>query len=348
METLVICKCGTRFNTDKGFDECYHCLDKNNDKTVDDFIMYICDINTYEKAYIVGWLFGITDHDYTGDIDKFSFETKNIHNCKVLRDFKGCGFVRTTKGKECITIQADTMFKICSSFNKLKYSSYIKKYKELFFRGYFEAFYILNINYPAYKDIKLSDTGVKYTQDEYFNNSFTDTDNLLDNIDFIGKFYITNLYLTHPTLFKCLDRVGEIKVVKKDSKAVLPSKPNESDTGFDLTVIKKVKDLTDNTELWDTGLMVIPPKGYYIEIVPRSSISKSGYMLANNIGIIDSGYRGNLMIALIKVSKTAKPLNEPWRCCQMILRKHENSYIQEYSSLDEITQRNTGGFGSSN
>jgi len=85
--------------------------------------------------------------------------------------------------------------------------------------------------------------------------------------------------------------------------------------------------------------------GYYIEIVPRSSLSKSGYMLANSVGIIDSSYRGNIYIALIKIDDDAEEIQFPFRCCQFVVRKqYDMTFIQK----DEFdtTHRADGGFGS--
>ena len=141
----------------------------------------------------------------------------------------------------------------------------------------------------------------------------------------------------------------EIKIVKKNGNAVLPTKANDTDIGYDLTILEKVKTLTENTDLWDTGLMVVPPEGYYIEILPRSSLSKSGYMLANSVGVIDPDYRGNLMIALKNTGNSTQDIQLPWRCCQMILRKYHPSVIKEYTSeeIDQDTVRGSGNFGSS-
>ena len=82
-----------------------------------------------------------------------------------------------------------------------------------------------------------------------------------------------------------------------------------------------------------------------MEIVPRSSLSKSGYILANSVGIIDNSYRGNLMVALTKVCDDAKEIEYPFRCCQMIVRKYVNTYLEEVGNVDK-TKRNEGGFGS--
>lgn len=131
-------------------------------------------------------------------------------------------------------------------------------------------------------------------------------------------------------------------------EAVFPQKANPTDIGFDLTIVKHIKKLTSNTSLYDTGIKVIPPEGYYTEIVGRSSISKSGYMLANNIGIIDPSYTGNLLVALTKTDQQSEDLVLPYKCCQMIFRKHNNHIgLEQIDSFDKITNRGEGGFGSS-
>ena len=69
-------------------------------------------------------------------------------------------------------------------------------------------------------------------------------------------------------------------------------------------------------------------------------------MLANSIGIIDQSYRGNLLVALIKINKDSPDLELPWKCCQLIVKK------QIYANMDlsidnpNITHRGEGGFGS--
>ena len=93
-------------------------------------------------------------------------------------------------------------------------------------------------------------------------------------------------------------------------RAVAPYKPNYSDAGFDLSIVELVKK-KGKVHYYTTGIQVSPPVGYYFEIVGRSSISKSGWMLANNIGIIDSGYRGDLLAALIKVDENAPDIELP-------------------------------------
>ena len=152
-----------------------------------------------------------------------------------------------------------------------------------------------------------------------------------------------------------------IKVFKVDADAanaadaadaVIPSKSRYSDAGYDLTIIKEYKRLTSNTVIYDTGIKLEIPNGYYVEIVPRSSISRSGYILANNVGIIDQGYRGNIYVALTKINEESPELSLPWKCCQMIVKKQIYSKLVFCDSSNseqndiEKSSRGTGAFGS--
>jgi dUTP pyrophosphatase len=160
-------------------------------------------------------------------------------------------------------------------------------------------------------------------------------------------YYSKNNITLFNNIYNELNNKPSIKVYKTDKDAVIPSKAFEEDAGYDLTIIKKIKDFNSKTTLYDTGIKIEIDEGYYTEIVPRSSISKFGYILANNIGIIDNHYRGNLMIALTKIADDAPDIELPFKCCQLIVRK------QIYADLYEITDdnlsstlRNDGGFGS--
>ena len=138
-----------------------------------------------------------------------------------------------------------------------------------------------------------------------------------------------------------------LKVHKKHPDAVLPSKAHDDDVGYDLTIISKYKELSDTVTLYDTGIAVTPPKGYYVEITPRSSISKTGYMLANSVGIVDPAYTGILYVALRKVDPSADDISLPSRCCQLILRKLCNHFTTVWATEDPLdTVRGSGGFGS--
>jgi deoxyuridine 5'-triphosphate nucleotidohydrolase len=203
------------------------------------------------------------------------------------------------------------------------------------------------------RDSSEAETGELYVL-EYKNSNM---------IDFMGQIYANgtdmdemhindNLYnfLGNPEGFQN----PLLKIYKADACAVVPSKNNYSDAGLDLTIIKEHKRMNSDTVLYDTGIKLEIPNGYYVEIVPRSSISRSGYMLANSVGIVDQGYTGNLYIALRKINSDCEDLVMPYKCCQIIMKKqiYPIIVIEDLVSADtspyndSATSRGSGGFGS--
>lgn len=135
------------------------------------------------------------------------------------------------------------------------------------------------------------------------------------------------------------------KFTKTLENAVSPQKAHITDTGYDLCIVKKIKE-ENGMILYDTGIAVQPPLGYYFELVGRSSISKTGYIVANSIGIIDASYTGSLKVALIKVNKDAPDIQLPARIVQLIPRQLVHLDAIEVDDLNDTT-RADGGFGSS-
>ena len=131
-----------------------------------------------------------------------------------------------------------------------------------------------------------------------------------------------------------------------EENAVLPSKVHETDTGYDVTLIRHIK-YENGVDFYSTGIRVAPPEGFYFELVPRSSLSKLNYSLANSIGIIDFTYRGEIIVALRKMNDSVPDLELPCRCCQLILRKRYSTQFEVVQTLDD-TVRGDGGFGSTN
>lgn len=128
-----------------------------------------------------------------------------------------------------------------------------------------------------------------------------------------------------------------------------PYKERPSDAGWDLTLISRTDQRSEDdigeVNMYDTGLRMAPPEGYHIELYARSSLQKLGYMLGNNVGIIDPEYRGNILVGLYKF-KEADDLELPFRGVQMILRKTEQVMLQQVPHFEETTSRGEDGFGS--
>ena len=140
--------------------------------------------------------------------------------------------------------------------------------------------------------------------------------------------------------------------------AVFPTKAHSTDVGFDVSIVAKDTDLSKVVALYDTGISITPSDDsydntefdFYIEVVPRSSLAKSGYMLANSIGIIDPEYQGNVKVALVKIDPNAPELTLPFTAVQLIVRRAYSDTILQQVTEDprRATARGDGGFGSTN
>lgn len=87
----------------------------------------------------------------------------------------------------------------------------------------------------------------------------------------------------------------EIKIKKLNNDAVIPNYAKYGDAGMDLTAISRIFDKYGNVS-YGTGLAIEIPDGYVGLLFPRSSNSKKDLLLANSVGVIDSGYRGEIFL----------------------------------------------------
>ena len=136
----------------------------------------------------------------------------------------------------------------------------------------------------------------------------------------------------------------QLKIRKMCPEAVLPTKAHPTDSGLDITIIGVHKQLSPNVTLYKTGLQIAPERGYYTELIARSSLMKLDRMLTNGTGIIDNSYRGELLVSLYNFGN--KELELPLKVAQLVPRQIVNLSVVEVESLDE-TERGQGGFGSS-
>ena len=140
-----------------------------------------------------------------------------------------------------------------------------------------------------------------------------------------------------------------LKYYKEDPNACDLVKYHDTDIGYDLTIIKEC-DKYGKTTLYDTGIIIEPPRGYHTKVYARSSLVKTGYILTNSVGLIDETYRGSIKIALTKVDDTMEDIKLPFRCAQLVVEKSENIQTMQVfnKSILSTTERNMGGFGSTN
>lgn len=133
---------------------------------------------------------------------------------------------------------------------------------------------------------------------------------------------------------------------KLDKDAVIPTRAYKYDAGWDLTAIKKETDEYGNT-VYHTGIAVQIPNGFVGLLFPRSSVCKQDQILTNCVGVIDSGYRGEILLkfANVKSAKNEYKLFE--RVGQLVIFALPKVTLKE---VDELmpSERGTNGYGSSN
>ena len=140
----------------------------------------------------------------------------------------------------------------------------------------------------------------------------------------------------------------KVKIKKLHPDAVIPAYAKAGDAGMDLTAVTFDIDEFGNL-CYGTGLAFEIPEGYVGLVFPRSSNCKKGVILTNCVGVIDSGYRGEVSfkfkeIALGNFSKVAYKVGD--RIGQIIIMPYPQIEFEEVEELSE-TERGTQGYGSS-
>lgn len=126
-----------------------------------------------------------------------------------------------------------------------------------------------------------------------------------------------------------------------------PRFANEGDAGADLTATYVDINLEKNIVVCDTNIAVAIPSGHVGLLVARSSIWKRHLMLANNVGIIDSGYRGplKLIFHILDREHFVTPKTGE-RIGQLLIFQLPPVEYKKVDQLDTNTSRGVGGFGS--
>lgn len=132
-----------------------------------------------------------------------------------------------------------------------------------------------------------------------------------------------------------------LKFKKLDEAAVIPSRAHRSDAGLDLVATSLAK--TDDYWEYGTGLAMSIPSGMVGLLFPRSSISKTSHSLRNSVGVIDSGYRGEIKLRMSVPSGKLYEIGD--KIGQLIILEMPILEIEEVDELED-SARNEGGFGS--
>jgi dUTP pyrophosphatase len=136
-----------------------------------------------------------------------------------------------------------------------------------------------------------------------------------------------------------------VKVKKLDSSAVVPTYSKVGDAGMDLTITREIENTTFSVS-YGFGIAMEIPKGFVGLIFPRSSIRNQDLILSNCVGVIDSGYRGELQATFKKTNgldSIKYKVGE--RGAQIVILPYPTIYMTEVPELSN-TERGDGGFGS--
>ncbi len=132
----------------------------------------------------------------------------------------------------------------------------------------------------------------------------------------------------------------KVKLRKLHPNAVIPTYATDGSGAFDLTATSK------QGQVYGTGLAIEVPKGHVLYVYGRSGLAfKEDIRLSNAVGIVDSDYRGEIMVKL--QSDTGSPYPSAGdRIAQGIILKVPHIEFEEVEELSD-TQRGVNGFGSS-
>jgi len=138
----------------------------------------------------------------------------------------------------------------------------------------------------------------------------------------------------------------KVRIKKLSENAVIPTYAKDGDAGMDLVATSIKFDGTQIT--YGTGLAIEIPEGFVGLIFPRSSIRKTDLSLSNSVGVIDSGYRGEIQATFNQksLSKDGQILYGVGdRIMQIMIIPHPPVQFIEVNELSD-TLRGEGGFGS--
>lgn len=145
---------------------------------------------------------------------------------------------------------------------------------------------------------------------------------------------------------KGLSKQLNVKIKKLDENAVIPRYLHHGDAGMDLYAVSHMHDDIDN-HIYGTGLAIEIPQGFVGLLFPRSSIRKKEAFMCNHVGVIDSGFRGEIMVTFKNrdADKDFVPYAVGERIAQLMIMPYPEVHFVEVKELSN-TERGEGGHGS--
>ncbi len=140
----------------------------------------------------------------------------------------------------------------------------------------------------------------------------------------------------------------KVRIKKLNPNAVIPTYAKAGDAGMDLTITNIISETTTDVT-YGFGIALEIPFGFVGLVFPRSSVRKYDLALTNSVGVIDSGYRGELQATFKKTSwlkqDSSTKYNIGDKGAQIMIIPHPTIEFEEADELSN-TERGDGGFGS--
>lgn len=136
------------------------------------------------------------------------------------------------------------------------------------------------------------------------------------------------------------------KYKKLSNDAIEPTKNRVTDSGYDLHAVEITYDKDIDLYKANTKIAIEPIRGWYFDLVGRSSLPKTGFMFVGGVGIIDRSYTGPVIMLLKKIRGSAEIPELPFKLGQIIPRRIMHADFIEVENLSE-SDRQSAGFGSS-
>lgn len=142
--------------------------------------------------------------------------------------------------------------------------------------------------------------------------------------------------------YETIDVRVPVKIKKLHPDAVIPKYAKIGDAGMDLTATSI--EYTDDYFCYKTGIAIEIPKGYVGLLFPRSSNSKKDLFLSNSVGVIDSGYRGEIELRFKPLNKNPRVYGVGDRVGQILILPYPQIEFIETEELSD-SDRGDKGFG---
>jgi dUTP pyrophosphatase len=144
-----------------------------------------------------------------------------------------------------------------------------------------------------------------------------------------------------------------IKFFKFDKSATIPTRAHPTDSGMDLYALEDTRIWNGAMAIIRTGIGAIIPKGYELQVRPRSGLSSNGIVAV--FGTVDEAYRGEIKVMMSLVDQVYDEkigycdiyrIYKGDRIAQLVLAPVTRPTIEECERPTDKTERGEGGFGS--